>query len=288
MDFFEIMLQQKMAGSGGSGVSVDELSVSENGTYTALSGHAYSPVTVDVPNSYDVSDEGKVVSNGALVGQTSATKTANGTYDTTLNNEVVVNVPGIVPSGTKSITENGTYDVTDFASANVNVSGGGGTFDVAGLIDKSITSAVIPSGVTKIGNYIFSDCSDLASVTIPSGVTEIGMHAFARTPSLSEVVFPEGVTSIGAQAFYFNESETNPHMIDLPSTVTSIGDYCFRNIRNLHLYVRATTPPTLPSIAVFNGSGDGLRIFVPAESVETYKAASIWSTKASYIRAISE
>lgn len=41
----------KQAGGGGGGVTVEPLSVTENGTYTAPSGKAYSPVTVDVPPS---------------------------------------------------------------------------------------------------------------------------------------------------------------------------------------------------------------------------------------------
>ncbi len=38
----------KQAGGGGGGVTVEPLSVTENGTYTAPSGKAYSPVTVNV------------------------------------------------------------------------------------------------------------------------------------------------------------------------------------------------------------------------------------------------
>ena len=81
-------------GGGGSSVTVEPLTVTQNGTQTAPSGKAYSPVTANVPNSYGASDEGKVVSNGALVAQTAhAPVTANGTIDTTLNNSVTVNVP---------------------------------------------------------------------------------------------------------------------------------------------------------------------------------------------------
>lgn len=75
--------------------NLDTLSVNANGTYTPTSPkNGFSEVTVAVPNSYGVGDEGKVVSNATLVTQGSQTITENGTYDTTLKNEVVVNVSG--------------------------------------------------------------------------------------------------------------------------------------------------------------------------------------------------
>lgn len=74
---------------------LEALSVTENGTYTPSSGKdGFSQAVVNVPNSYAAGDEGKVVSNGALVAQTSDTVTENGTYDTTLKNQITVNVSG--------------------------------------------------------------------------------------------------------------------------------------------------------------------------------------------------
>lgn len=87
--------KQTNAGTAVS-VSASELvsgtkSISANGTEDVTN---YASVSVSVPNSYSASDEGKVVSSGALVAQTSATYTTNDTYDTTLINEVTVNVSG--------------------------------------------------------------------------------------------------------------------------------------------------------------------------------------------------
>lgn len=107
---FDILafLMGKAAGGGGGGgdITVESKSIDANGTYTAPTGKAYSPVTVSVPNSYAAGDEGKVVSNGALVSQTAhAEVTANGTIDTTLNNSVVVNVSGSSGYGYTKLAE---------------------------------------------------------------------------------------------------------------------------------------------------------------------------------------
>ena len=85
------------SGGGGGGSTLIEKSISANGVYNASddSADGYSKVTVDVANSYTQADEGKVVSNGSLVAQTThAEITENGTYDITANNSVSVNVSG--------------------------------------------------------------------------------------------------------------------------------------------------------------------------------------------------
>ncbi len=75
-----------------------EKTITENGDYDPTDDDAdgYSAVSVEVPNSYTAQDEGKVVSNGALISQTVRYPaiTENGVYGTETYSQVIVAVSG--------------------------------------------------------------------------------------------------------------------------------------------------------------------------------------------------
>lgn len=90
--------------------------------------------------------------------------------------------------------------------------------------DKSITTIVIPEGVTTIGQYAFHNCTSLESVTIPSTVTKIEDGAFQGCSKLKSVTIPSGVTIISSHAFYECKALSN---VTLPDGLTSIGQSAF-------------------------------------------------------------
>lgn len=97
-------------GGGGGDITLETLNVSQNGTTNAPSGTAFNKVVASVPNTYAAGDDGKVVSNGALVSQTAhATVTQNGPIDTTLNNSVEVAVAAGGTISDANIIKNTTF-----------------------------------------------------------------------------------------------------------------------------------------------------------------------------------
>ena len=180
-----------------------------------------------------------------------------------------------------TVPSSATIDTYDDYVAEIS-GGGGSTEALINLIERDITSIDIPSGTTSIGTSAFDSCFSLSSVTIPSGVTRIGYCAFYRCVSLTSVTIPDSVTSIDEAAFTSCSSLTS---VTIPSSVTSIDNYAFSFCPSLtSVTVEATIPPALGSGA-FDGTNN-CPIYVPSESVETYKAASEWSTYASRIQAI--
>ena len=139
---------------------------------------------------------------------------------------------------------------------------------------SSLTSIELPNGVTSIGYYAFSGCSSLTSIEIPNGVTSIGGSAFSGCSSLTSIEIPSSVTSIGGYAFANCSSLTS---IEIPSGVTSIGYFAFDECSSLtSIYCYAEIVPETGS-SVFAGCPSDMVIYVPAISVNAYKATSPWN-----------
>ena len=64
--------------------------------------------------------------------------------------------------------------------------------------NETITSVVIPEGVTTIGNSAFLSCTNLTSVELPETLTTIQDYAFCFCFNLKEMTIPAATTEIGA------------------------------------------------------------------------------------------
>ena len=107
---------------------------------------------------------------------------------------------------------------------------------------SDLTSITIPNSVTSIGDDTFSNCSGLTSVTIPNSVTSIGNSAFSGCYGLTSVTIPNSVTSIGRQVFSNCYGLTS---VIIPNSVTSIGQGAFYGCSGL---TSVTIPNSVTSI----------------------------------------
>ena len=114
------------------------------------------------------------------------------------------------------------------------------------------SSVVIPDCVMIIGEYAFSNCTELTSVTIPDSVTNIEYEAFSGCTSLTSVTIPDSVTSISNFAFHDCTGLTS---ITIPNSVTIIGPWAFEGCTGL---TSVTIPGSVTSIgdsAFYNCTG---------------------------------
>ena len=147
----------------------------------------------------------------------------------------------------KGVTVSDSTLISGYAALvdEIQTGGGGGNEDLIDLIERDITTLNIPSGTRQIGASAFYYCSGLKSVTIPDSVTKISNRTFSYCSALTSVEIPNSVTSIGDSAF---------SNCDKLSTIT----------------INTTTPPTFGSIYSME-----FYVFVPSESVDTYKATNV-------------
>ena len=247
----------------------------------------------------NIDGEAKIYNNGAMPQGTKSITTNGTNIDVSSYEAVDVAVP--LPEGNITLTENGeNINVYSYATATVNVPDLYKN-DLIDMIENDVTSFTIPNIVTKIGNYAFNSRQNLTSVTIPNSVISIGTASFRGCIGLTSVTIPNSVTSIGVDAFrecsnlFKNTTMEIPNSVTtisnaaffactfryliIGSGITSIGANAFGNNYNISsITIRATTPPTIQSTSL-----PSVSIYVPAESVDTYKAAPVWSDIASRI-----
>lgn len=147
----------------------------------------------------------------------------------------------------------------------------------------AMTECSLPSGIQTIGNSAFTNSVSLAYINLPNGLTALGSSAFTNCLNFRYINIPNSLTAIPSYCFYNCDGMSD---IELHSGITSIGDYAFYNCSGIYsITLYGSTPPTLGSNALTN-TNLRLKIYVPANSVNTYKSASGWSRYANNIYAI--
>ena len=139
----------------------------------------------------------------------------------------------------------------------------GGNYSGSLTIPSSVIYGGTTYSVTKIGSWVFANCSGLMSVTIPNSVTSIGDEVFFNCTGLESItvesgnakydsrnncnaiiesaskiliagckntVIPNSVTSIGKYAYYGCTSLTS---VSIPNSVITIDDYAFSDCNGL-------------------------------------------------------
>lgn len=152
---------------------------------------------------------------------------------------------------------------------------------------NSLSSIIIPYGVTTIRYDTFYNCHTLSNVIIPDSVTTIETRAFYTCINLRSIVIPDDVTYIGQQAF---ENCNSLSHIAIPQGVTEIKASTFSNCFGMAYYDFSNhiAVPTLANVNAFTGIPSDCKIIVPDELYEDWIIATNWSDYASNIIKVSD
>ena len=117
--------------------------------------------------------------------------------------------------------------------------------DYAFYYCKNLALTSLPESLTSIGNYAFYYCTSLALTSLPEGLTRISGNAFYSCTSLALTSLPEGLTRMGNSAF---SGCTNLALTSLPEGLTKIDGNVFYSCKNLAI---TSLPESLISIGTY-------------------------------------
>ena len=168
----------------------------------------------------------------------------------------------------------------------------GNDFEITGISErafsekKNIEKVVIPSTIQSIGNFAFQNCSNLKEVVIEEGLTFLGDSSFWGC-GFKQIKLPDTLETIYPYAFFWcKQLET----ITIPKNVKNITLGTFNGCEKLK------TATILPEhdisiwgttvYDVFSNCTSLTDIFVPANRLQYYKTADVWSKYSSKYKSL--
>lgn len=141
--------------------------------------------------------------------------------------------------------------------------------------NSTIATLNVPSvdGVTKIGDGVFSGCSNFATLFVPSSMTSIPDSMFEGT-AIAGIKFPAHVEAVGKRAFAACQQLAG---VEIPTTITAIGEEAFAESNAITSVKVASTYPVAIADNVFSaGAYANATLEVPNGYTADYAAAAGW------------
>ena len=151
----------------------------------------------------------------------------------------------------------------------------------------------LPSTVTSIGQYSFASCKNMTKFVATGALTTFGTYTFVGASAdhkmtVTEIHLPNLGTSIALNLNFGNATAANAcqqlAVVDI-GKAKSIAANTFANCYKLQtLIMRRTSVTTCANVSAFLNtplrgySSRTANIYVPEDLIDTYKAASVWST----------
>ncbi len=138
---------------------------------------------------------------------------------------------------------------------------------------------VTPSSLQTIGNYAFQSCTSMKQIKLNEGLQKIGQSAFAKNSRLTDIELPSTVTTLGDRCF----EGCGLSKIVIPASVTSLGSYMGKscNNDNVTFYICAATPATCGSYTfATKNSKTFAPLVVPTGCKAAYEASNNWKKSA--------
>lgn len=134
---------------------------------------------------------------------------------------------------------------------------------------------VIPKSVKTIEAQVFSGTGFTGPLVIPDGITEIGGSAFGDGKFEGDLIIPNSVTIIGGGAFR-GCSKLGGKLV-IPASVTTVGVSAFVGCSGFtDIYCYLEEPFEINPWGMWEETSPDKKLYVPAGSVEKYKAYKEW------------